>query len=623
MGALVVINDGTRSGTMPAFKLVDGQQRLTTISLVLHALGTLVKDNHPSLAKKIRKLLVNSDEVGLLHFKLLPTTKLGDRDAYIAALDDTQEPFHGESRIPKAYSFFEMELKQRLEQNELDPERLFIVLTNCLQVVFIDLDQRERPYEIFESLNAKGKALSQADLIRNYIAIRLPESMQAQAYEKHWSKVEALLLEKRSVGKSRLGEMTAFLRHYLAFRTGVLANEEHVYERFRDRVESESKNPNLFMHELETLAQFAEYYDRLLRPDHEPDPEIRRRLERLDVLETVTAFPFLLAILDAFKLAQITRVELVEVLDILEGYLVRRFLVGEPSNFLNKMFPTLWRVLDPSRLLQSLRETILARGYPSDSRVRRSVLDDQIDNRSQTRAKIALVLESVNRYLSRDTGGFTVLDGHATLEHIMPQSENAQWKADLGPTWEQVHESFLNVLGNLTLVTQEWNSALSNASFSIKKPKLQSNALRLNSDYFSRPIPLWNESAIRERGESLAVAILQIWPAVGTPPSVQSGSSGTPRALSFLRERVVVHSWRDVAYHTARILSGFVDFENIVAALPNWFRKEAFRLACRQLTNGWWVYLNVSAADTKKFCKDMLAAAGVGADEWIVEIEGE
>ena len=242
MGSLVVINDGTRSGTVPAFKLVDGQQRLTTISLFFCVLSRLAEKIKPALKVKIHKFLINPEETGLLKYKLLPTRKYGDQDVYIALIEGQDQLPKNDSKIPEAFSFLYKEIEGRIKREEIDLERLFIVLSNCLQVVFIDLNQEERPYEIFESLNAKGKDLSQADLVRNYIAMKLPESKQGEVFDKYWSKIENLLQEKRTVGRSRLGELTAFLRHYMAFRTGILINERHVYARFRDRIEIDFKS---------------------------------------------------------------------------------------------------------------------------------------------------------------------------------------------------------------------------------------------------------------------------------------------------------------------------------------------------------------------------------------------
>ena len=295
-------------------------------------------------------MLTNPDESDLLFFKLIPTTKYGDRDAYLALLKGEEFPNNIDSKIPEAYQFFYKEIGNRIKAETIDPDRLFIVLVNSLQVVFIDLDQGERPYEIFESLNAKGKPLSQADLVRNYIAMKLPEKRQAEIFNKYWSKIETILQEKRTVGKSSIGELTAFLRHYLTMRNGVLCNQAHVYERFRDRIENETTSTDEFEKEIATLKNFAEHYNRLLRPENEPNSAIKTKLIRLNILEVSTAYPFLMAVYEFYSQKNLSRDEFVEVLEILENYIVRRYLTNEPTNYLNKMFPTLWREISPAKL---------------------------------------------------------------------------------------------------------------------------------------------------------------------------------------------------------------------------------------------------------------------------------
>ena len=157
LGALVVIKDGMRNGIIPAFKLVDGQQRLTTISILLCALAKLVVDTNPNLHRKLRKLITNPDEEGLLHYKLIPTKKYGDQETYINLINgDTVSNGHL-SKIPDAFNYIYGQLEYTtVNRSGIVPERLFLVIANCMHVVFIDLDQKERPFEIFESLNAKG-----------------------------------------------------------------------------------------------------------------------------------------------------------------------------------------------------------------------------------------------------------------------------------------------------------------------------------------------------------------------------------------------------------------------------------------------------------------------------------
>jgi uncharacterized protein with ParB-like and HNH nuclease domain len=143
--------------------------------------------------------------------------------------------------------------------------------------------------------------------------------------------------------KSRIGELTAFLRHYLAMSSRVLCSQEHIYERFRDRCEREFSKTSEFINEIATLQNFAEYYDKFLRPRQEMDLDIQKALTRLNQLELSTAYPFLLAAYHAYHSKNLSKDDFLDLLGVLENYLVRRHICGEPTNFLNKMFPTLWR----------------------------------------------------------------------------------------------------------------------------------------------------------------------------------------------------------------------------------------------------------------------------------------
>ncbi|MCB9112222.1 MAG: DUF262 domain-containing protein [Anaerolineales bacterium] len=624
MGALVVIQDGMRNGVIPAFKLVDGQQRLTTFSLMLSAFGKNIESSHPAINKRISRLLTNPDESDLLFFKLIPTTKYGDRDAYLALLKGEEFPKGIDSKIPDAYRFFDKEIGNRIKAKTIDPELFFIVLANSLQVVFIDLDQGERPYEIFESLNAKGKPLSQADLVRNYIAMKLPEKRQAAIFNKYWSKIETILQEKRNVGKSSIGELTAFLRHYLTMRNGVLCNRAHVYERFRDRIENETSSTDDFENEIAELKNYAEHYNRLLRPENEPDQEIRARLLRLDILEVSTAYPFLLAVYESYSQKHLSGKEFVEVLEILENYIVRRYLTNDPTNYLNKMFPTLWREINPNKLAESLKKVIITKNYPADTRVRREVLTEQVyDKRIQTSNKIILVLDTVNRFLSVKSGGYTVLDNPPTIEHILPQTPSAEWKAHLGANWEEIYTENLHTFGNLTLVTQEWNSKLSNSSFENKKKLLASHALILNKEYFKQSIAKWDDKAIQDRANFLVDTILEYWSELGTPPVVQKSTGSKPKSLTIMGQLFDVTSWRDVAFYTAQVISELIDdFDTRIAAqMQSYFDRQEYKSACRQLPNGWWIYLNLSAVSVKSMCRNMISLAEISEEDWQLEEE--
>ena len=621
MGSLVVINDGTQAGTVPVFRLVDGQQRLVTISLLLCALERLLHENeaHTGLCRKARRMLVNQDEGGDLHYKLLPTLKYGDRASYCAIITGKQPPEGVESKVPEAFAYLTTQLDNRFKIDGIDPNRLFNVLMTSLQVVFINLNQSERPYEIFESLNYKGKSLTQADLVRNYIAMKLPPERQEQVFIGLWSPVEEMLLEKRTVGRSRFGELTAFLRHYLAYLSGVLVNEEHVYSRFRDRGEAVSVVD--FEEELTRIKRFASHYDRLLRPQREPDKEVRNQLGRLNILESATAYPFLLFMYDEWQQSLISRDEFLAGLHLIEVYMVRRFLNRDSTNYLNKMFPTLVKDVDVTSFTASLRNALGTRNEPSDVRLRQSAETINLyGGDKNSRQKLALVFDNVNRDLSAGTGAYTVLSDDPTIEHIMPQTLSEAWKLHLGENWQQDY-GLLHTLGNLTVVTQDWNSQLSNSGYDVKRQKLAGHGLLLNQTYFrEQPPAAWNGQSIRKRAQWLMARITQIWPQL----SETAGSwYEKPKAVVILDEVYPVYSWRDVVRRTAEVAvqwCGEKFEEQVVTKRPSYFTRKPSGDAWYQLPNDWWVYVNLSADAVKEISAAIVEAAGIPEDEYDVEL---
>jgi uncharacterized protein with ParB-like and HNH nuclease domain len=624
MGSLVVINEGMNHGTVPIFKLVDGQQRLTTITLILCALAEIVKSSQPEKYNKIRKYFTNPDETGELKYKLLPTTKYNDRSAYLAILDGKSSSLSPNgSRILPAYNYYLTELLKRIKSGELNADQLFLVIINCLQVVFINLNNGEKPYQIFESLNAKSKPLTQADLVRNYIAMKLPEADQKDVFENHWSIIEELLQEKRFVGRSRLGELTAFIRHYLAFRSGVLCNEKHVYARFRDRIEVDFNTADGFENEIITLENFARHYDGLLRPENEKNPDIRNELERLNILEFSTGYPFILAMIDAYDENKIDRNQFLDGLKLLENYLVRRYLIDELSKDLNKVFTSLWKDIDLGDFIPSLKKALLEHNYPADYAIRQRAQSTRLyDTSGGTRAKTIMVLETINQHLSLkdNRGGYTVLNGTPTIEHILPQRPSDQWKIDLGENFNQIYDQYLHTLGNLTLVTAGWNSDLSNLPFSQKKSKLDDHALLLNSSYFKRPIAHWNEKSILDRAEFLVNNILDIWPAIGDIPAPKSVTGKKPIKLTILGQQFPVTTWRDVAEQTTEEIIHLVDdFDDIAKTMPSYLAHKSFNTASRKLSNGWYLSVNLSANVIKGYCRAIIVKAGLSITDWQVD----
>lgn len=619
MGSLVVLLERTH-GVLSIFKVVDGQQRLATISLIFCALSDLIKATQPALERKIRNYIVNEEESGEYFYKLLPTEKHSDRATYQNIVN--RVPIESNSsRIQEAYNYFRGEIGLRLEAGEIKAEQFFMVVSKCLQVVFINLNNNEKPYQIFESLNAKGKPLSQADLIRNYIAMKLPEKLQPDVFDKYWSKVDETLQEQRLVGKSRLGELTAFLRHYLSMQAGVLINEDKVYEQFRNRVELNFPGPEQFIEEIKSIVTYAKYYYSFLNPDKEEDKEIRYWLERMTKLEVSTAYPFLLALFHAKDSNTQIKEQLIQAFEILENYLIRRYLAGEPTNYLNKAFPGLWRDIDPVVFVQSLKDALLVRNYPSDAKVRSKLASRSLyDNSSTTREKTTLVLMTLNRYLCEKAhlDVQQVLDGTSSIEHIMPQALSDDWKQDLGENYNEIYDTYLDTLGNLTLVTTGWNIELSNSRFSVKKLKLERHGLEINRSYFCQPISTWNGVTIQSRAAKLTEYILEHWPAIGV---LQSPYSAYPINLTCMGQTLQVSNWRGVSYQTLMaVLSTGIAIESLAIGLEYYLRQAEFPNAHRDLPNGWYLNTNLSAYYHLYFCKKLMENASLLPAVWKVDL---
>jgi hypothetical protein len=303
--------------------------------------------------------------------------------------------------------------------------------------------------------------------------------------------------------------------------------------------------------------------------------------------------------------------------------MVRRYLTGGPTNYLNKVFPALWKDIDAGNFIPSLKEVLLQRNYPADYAVNQKGITRRLyDNSSPTRAKTALVLETINKHLSlrENRGGYTVLDGDPTIEHILPQTPSDQWKTDIGENFNMIFDQYLHTLGNLTLVTSEWNGDLSNLPFSRKQPMLAEHALLMNHQYFQQPIPCWNDLAIQTRAKFLLSNILEIWPAIGQIPVPRTAAGTSPVRLVFLGQDIGVDSWRDVAEKTTEAIIQIVEnFDEIANAMTSYLSRDPFPVANRQLTNGWYMNVNLSAASIKGYCRTLITRSGLTLNDWQVE----
>ncbi|MFI5288168.1 MAG: DUF4268 domain-containing protein [Polyangia bacterium] len=598
--------------------LIDGQQRLTTILILL----TLIRDraretDNPRLADKVQDLITNRHEEGNDHFKLLPTQGEdpmdSDRDAFIKLME--AEPVAPLQGIAAAYRFFASRLHR---EDAPDLEKLLRALISRLTLVSIILDEKDNAHRIFESLNGKGRPLTQADLIRNYFFMRIEAQEHDRVYRELWRPMQ------RQLGEETL---PAFVRHYL-MRSGETIRESDVYGSLKMRVdEDQDRRP---VDHLRELVRFAGYYDVLLHPEKASTPRISDGLRRLNRLDVTVAYPFLLALVADFAVGKRSETEIGEALETLENFLIRRFVCGIPTHGLNKIFPPLYRqAAEHEDFVEAVRRILSgnARSYPRDADFRERLASARLYAGGERREKTKLILERLEHALGHKE---RVATEALTIEHVMPQTLTDEWKAQLGLSWQEDHDQLLHTLGNLTLTS--YNSELGNASYPEKRVKFAASHVELNR-YFET-VEQWTAAAIERRAEELIERSLLIWPYFGELPHEPADSpdsdvvdvTGTiPTALRIGDQELLVHSWVDVGIATVEgiLRIGEDEFRRVAEELPKFVNDDAtaFRRSSRlrRLSNGAYFESNLSASALRRLCLQAVRAAGIPAEDWQVE----
>ena len=620
LGALVIVPQGTSNGTIPVHRLVDGQQRLTTLSLLLCAFSNQVTGDE-DLRNKARALTLNAFAKGDLKFKVLPTTKNNDRAIYSAILEGKPVP-EGKSHALAAFEFFGTQLQNALASGRIEAEPFFEVLTAAFQIVWVELDKDEDAHQIFESLNTKGQRLGEVDLVRNYIAMRLPSGEQEQIFFEIWAPIEAILDDEHAVGRSGMGELTSFLRHYDAMQSGVLPPENKIYARFRDQMK-ETKLAE-FVERLRELKRFAALYDGLLRPDKGTDAALRAGLERLNALDITVSYPFLLMLADRHASGAIALKDYVGALQTVENYLVRRFVCGEQTSYLNKMFASLGQSVDFADLSVSLPAVLSRKNYPSDDKIHQVAPRRDFYGKAGVKEKTVMIFERINAAFYAGTDVLPTLNSAPTIEHVLPQTLSIWWRDHLGAEAQRVSDEWLHTLGNLTLVTSSYNSSLSNDSFAEKRAKLRAHGLKLNSEYFGANIEQWNARAIQGRANWLIEKIIEVWPNFADVAASSKSNAGTaktlPVSVTIRGTRTTTKYWADVLRAIGEFLvEDGADFNRLSQQFPHLISNQPNFASPKELSNGWFIDTHSNTAMKLGHCRKLLKFHGIGDDEWEIE----
>jgi len=602
IGSIVTMPTVSVPEGVSKYLLIDGQQRLTTIFILLALLRDKANEQgNGELANEIQQtMLVNPFKKGNDYFKLLPTQM--DRSAFQALIQ--KNPMPEDSQIFRCYKHFERKASQ------VDIITLNKVLTSRFSVVSIVLDYDDNPHLVFESLNAKGRQLTQADLIRNYFFMRIHVDDQEDIYRKYWQPMQNGLKDN----------LTECIRHYM-MRDGVIVKQGDVYFTLKDRVHTKDA-----LRSLSEIALFAEYYQKLINPAIEVDVRIRQALTRLNRLEVTTVYPFLLNCYHDYTLGHLTPTDFLDILQILENFVVRRYVCNVPTSHYNKMFPFLYgwaKENNPSNFVDGIRAELQKRDYPKDSLFRSRLIEAKLYGVGEKAAKTKLILETLElQYNHKERPSFDNL----TIEHVLPQTITDWWKQQLGEDWQADHELYVHTLGNLTLTG--YNSELSNEIFPKKQQQLVNSHLEINR-YFQN-LTKWDREAIEKRSHSMADIALVCWPYFGDEKPALAATSAddvtgkTPQTLIILGQRISVKTWRDVLTKTLNTIAELEPalFEVIALNYSRFVSKDPDRFTRKlALDNDYYVDVYLGARSIYRFCEQAIETIGLSREDWVIETD--
>jgi len=494
VGSVVYVEKGLyQVSTLPKLLVIDGQQRLTTLALLISALCEYLKDNDSESDLNPKKLisyyLLNNNEEGEDKYKLVLTRK--DKTTLFKIMDNLELTNEDSLRIKENYAFF---------KEEITKVDLTTVHQGISKLIIIDVSldrEKDNPQLIFESLNSTGLELTQSDLVRNYILMGLEKKEQEEIYTNYWHPLEKLFDSKE---KPKLSDW--FIRDYLTIKLNRIPTVNKIYEEFK----MYSLNHNI--KELVTeMYQFSRYYVNFaLEKEH--DKNLKNAFVNINELKVDVAYPFILKVYDDYMSKIITKDEFIDILKLIESYVFRRAICGVPTNSLNKTFSTLYKKVDKDNYFESIKATIVLQ----DSYKR---IPDDKEFKNELQVKDVYHFRNRNYILKKlennDRKEFVDIETY-TIEHVLPQNTklSKQWKQDLGDNWKEIQKTYLHTIGNLTLTG--YNSELSDKSFETKrdmKGGFNDSPIRINRSLAK--LKVWNEIEIKKRAEEIINLAINVW----------------------------------------------------------------------------------------------------------------
>ena len=484
------------------YVLIDGQQRMTTLLILLSAIRDNARqepNKWDKLADEIQDLyLVNRYKHGDEKPKLVLSKR--DRAPFIAIVEG--ETPRADSRVGQAWRYFNAKLSAGdASGGAIDLAKLKNCVSNCLVMVSITLDDVDSPNRIFESLNNTGLPLNAADLIRNYTFMNIRDAdKQDSAYENHWYPMQESLDSHQEI----------FFWHYLMV-DGNLPNQEMgtIFNGIKAEIGG-ALDDNSIIEALRRFHEFSNYYLQVVDPNQYGEHEqVSLQINRIHNWELNTSYSFLMKALSYVKSGDIDPSELAKVAAMIESFVIRRYCQGYNQSGLRDLFVSMSANVDfENNFVESSRERLMnwRRGWPNNDRFISGLMSVRLYVPSRL-ARARLILDTLERALSGKEKT-DLSDGNITIEHIMPQKLTNEWRDALGPDANEVHSRWIDTLGNLTLTG--YNSELGNMPFSDKKAILAESKFSLSESI--KDLDEWNAETIEQRGRELAKLAAKLWP---------------------------------------------------------------------------------------------------------------
>ncbi len=650
LGAIVIQQVPGRLGSLPAWNVIDGQQRLTTLQLLLDALHSeLERRELTNLAGRVRSLVENPEEhrdVEHDRFKLWPTNR--DRDGFAEVMSapppvdyDAVAP----SRLRDAHRFFAESIAEWLgddDESELRARMLVATVTDRLEIASISLDANEDAQAIFETLNARGTPLSAADLIKNFVFQQIDGTDAERAYLSYWAEFETPWWEAEiTTGRIKNSRSSLFLWQWLVARTLTDFPIREVFTQFKHYVNTVEKDVAALLPQIKAAA---DRYRAIIEGSQRADGPLSR-VElfgyRVGTLDSEIARPLLIW-LDEPEQAAVPAADRDRILEVLESWFVRRALVKAPSQGSNRFVVDLLGYLSaqPKDQVAAATVTFLqnnhtAVGYwPGDTEVREALTGATAYWR-YLRGRLRMVLEA----LEDDKRGYPnggkfamgpIVRGKATVEHLMPQGWRTHWERGFSEEEDAARDRVVQQLGNLTIVTQALNSKLSNGVWAKKREHfLHKDEVLITKDALALAEDgVWDEGHIEARTALMIEQILNVWPAPRGHVGFRSKHDVAAPVATVDLAQLVSSGWIDAGAQLTALPAAFAGTQAAVAQDGRVFIGETAHetpsAAARSLTGGnvnGWTFWGVGG--TTKTLADLRAEYLASLGEADVDVDDE